>query len=169
MKSFFITIPILFFSFSFSQNKTDKLKAISILESLSYEEVYLMGFKYINTMKINYNEDSNKIEIIQKSFNPRSFSTHSLINIFYLDDLNLETLKDQTFEVNNGLFSPGVIVHAKGKIIENIEVNEDKNDLTKNYKKTEYSDVLAIYPGMKSLPKEHAAKFVKNVIILLQE
>jgi uncharacterized FlgJ-related protein len=66
-KIFFIYFILIFFT-SYSQVTSEKLKAISIIESLSYEETnYMDGSKIITTYKINYDGNTRKVEIIWKS------------------------------------------------------------------------------------------------------
>lgn len=65
-KIFFIYFVLIFFT-SYSQVTSEKLKAISIIESLSYEETMFMTTKIINSCKINYDDNTKKVEIILKS------------------------------------------------------------------------------------------------------
>ena len=165
-KIFFIYFILIFFT-SYSQVTSEKLKAISIIESLSYEETMFAGSKIISTCKINYDDNTRKVEIIWKS----NFLTKgSLIikTIFYIDDLDFSSLEENLTQMEKtNLFLPTIRIKAKGKLIRNDEINEDENNSLLNSSKTEYGEYLAIYPGMKALPREHAERFIANVKILL--
>lgn len=164
-KIFFIYFILIFFT-SYSQVTSEKLKAISIIESLSYEETMFAGTKIINTCKINYDDNTKKVEIILKSlFSSGNSTIHKFT--FYIDDLDLNTIEENLTDIENGLFLPTIRVKAKGKLIRHDLINEDKYNVLENSSKTEYGEYLAIYPGMKALPKEHAERFNANVKILL--
>lgn len=164
-KILFIYFILIFFT-SYSQVTSEKLKAISIIESLSYEETMFMGAKVINTYKINYEDSTRKVEIIWKSLFPDESSTiHK--HTFYIDDLELSTIEEYLTHIEkSGLFSPTIRVKAKGKLIRD-DVIEDKNNVLGYSSKTEYSEYIAIYPGLKELPRLHAERFNANVKILL--
>jgi hypothetical protein len=165
-KILFISLIFLFFP-SYSQTKSEKLKAISIIESLSYEEKMFMGAKVIDTYKINYDDNTRRVEIIMKSqFSNEWASIHKFI--FFIDDLELNTIEENlTDSEKSGLFSPTIRVKAKGKLIRHDVINEDKYNVLGNSSKTEYSEYIAIYPGLKVLPRLHAERFNANVKILL--
>ena len=165
-KILFIYFILIFFT-SYSQVTSEKLKAISIIESLSYEETMFMGAKVINTYKINYEDSTRKVEIIWKSLFPDESSIiHK--DTFYIDDLDLNTIEENLTDTEkSGLFSPTIRVKAKGKLIRHDVINEDKNNVLENSSKTEYSEYIAIFPGMKVLPRLHAERFNTNVKILL--
>lgn len=165
-KIFLISLMLLFFT-SFSQSKSEKLKAISIIESLSYEETIFMGLKIINSCKVNYDDDTKKVEFILKSLYPDGNS--SIIKyIFYIDDLDLNTLEENIIETEKyGLFINSIRVKAKGKLIRQDVIEENKINPLENSSKTKYGEYIAIFPGMKALPREHAERFNLNVKILL--
>lgn len=165
-KLFFIYFILIFFT-SYSQVTSEKLKAISIIESLSYEETMFAGTKIINTCKINYDGDTRKVEIIFKSLFPDGSST-TVKDIFYLDDLDLYSLEEILLKMEaSDLYLSGIRVKAKGKLIRHDVINEDKNNVLGNSSKTEYSEYIAIFPGMKALPRLHAERFNTNVKVLL--
>jgi hypothetical protein len=165
-KILFIYFILIFFT-SYSQVTSEKLKAISIIESLSYEETMFMGAKVINTYKINYEDSTRKVEIIWKSLFPDESSTiHK--HTFYIDDLDLNTIEENLTDTEkSGLFLPSIRVKAKGKLIRHDVIKEDKNKVLGNSSKTEYGEYIPIFPGMKALPRLHAERYNANVKILL--
>lgn len=165
-KILFIYFILIFFT-SYSQVTSEKLKAISIIESLSYEEAYFMGSKIITTYKINYDDNTRKVEIIWKDqFSNGKASIHKLI--FFIDDLDFDTLEEVLSKMEKSdLYFSGIRVKAKGKLIRHDEIDEDKYNVLGNSTKTEYKEILSIFPGMKTLPREHAERFNANVKILL--
>ena len=165
-KIFFIYFILIFFT-SYSQVTSEKLKAISIIESLSYEETMFMTTKIINSCKINYDDNTKKVEIILKSlFSDGNSTIHKFT--FYIDDLDLNTIEENLTDTEkSGLFLPTIRVKAKGKLIRHDVINEDKNNVLGNSSTTKYSEYIAIFPGMKALPRLHAERFNTNVKILL--
>lgn len=148
-----------------SQTKEQKLKAISIIESLSYEEVFL-GEKLVASVKINYDDNTKKIEIIETLTDNVNINNIKK-TIFYIDDLELSSLSVDMWKMNSGLFAPIVRVNGKGSVIEEINIEENKRKFPYPTSETKYLEKLAIFPGTKNLPKELAQKYIENVKVLL--
>jgi hypothetical protein len=140
-----------------SQTKERKLKAISIIESLRYEEIFLEE-TFIASVKINFDEQTKRIEIINTYENPLKLKNITK-TIFLLEDLDLSTLSIDIREITPGLFSPLITVNAKGSVIKQIIINKKK--YFSQVSETNYLKVLEIFPGTKILPKELAENILK--------
>ena len=129
-----------------------------------YNEYYL-GVKHYEKTEITYNEIDNRIEINTFAF----FGEGKNIKVktsFYIDDLDLNTMKYDLFEHEDGLLSVLVYINAKGESIELHMVDTNKSEFPTPVSTTEYRDKLR-FSTSKALPKPLAEKFVENIKIML--
>ncbi len=161
----FLALNLFFVGFIFGQTKAEREKAISIVENLFYEEFYL-GVKCYNKIEVTYHEPDKRIEINETAFFGKNQHIKTKTS-FYLDDVDLSSMKYDLFEAKPDLFFVTVQLDAKGKSIEvnSVDTNKDKFPLPVSDLK--YLDKFRLSPAGKSLPKRLAEKFIENVRILL--
>lgn len=164
-KLLFLILFTFFIHFSYSQNNPEKEKSIAIIENALYHEFYLIDKCYHKTT-IKYLDVENRIEIDNISYFGDDKNTKRKTS-FYLEDLDLNTMKYDLYESEPGLFFVVIHVDAKEKSIEinSVEINKDKFPVPVS--EINYLDKFKISPIGKSLSKSQAERFIENVRILL--
>ncbi|MDP2686612.1 MAG: hypothetical protein Q8O62_05290 [Aequorivita sp.] len=162
----FFSLSLIFIGISFGQTKTERERAISIVETLFYEEFYL-GVKCYNKIEIEYHEIDNRIEINETGFFGKDKYIETKTS-FYLDDIDLTTMKYDLLESDKSdLYFVIVQLDAKDKSIEENSVNTNKAEFPYPTSDSRYLDKLNLSPTGKALPKRLAEKFVENIKIFL--
>jgi hypothetical protein len=161
----FLALNVFFIGLTFGQTKAEREKAISIVENLFYDEFYL-GVKCYNKIDITYYETDERIEINEIAFLGKD--KHIKIKTsFYLDDVDLSSMKYDLYEAEPDLYFVTVQLDAKGKSIEVYSVNTNKDKFPLPVSDSKYLDKFHLSPTGKSLPKRLALKFVENIRIML--
>lgn len=160
----FFIVAILFVSSGYSQSVDERQKAIATLESLTYEKIPFSDGGY-NKLVFEYFELDERMEITAILFmNSDRHIEHK--HVFYLEDLDLNSLTYNFIEWQPGSFLVEARINAKQNSIEKIvsETNLGQNPFPLD--ESEFLDVMRIVP-IKSLSKGLAEKFIKNVQIAL--
>ncbi len=161
----FVALNVCFIGLTFGQTKAEREKAISIVENLFYEEFYL-GVKCYNKIDITYHEMDERIEINEIAFFGKDQNIKTKTS-FYLDDVDLSSMKYDLYEAEPDLYFVTVQVDAKGKSIEVNSVDTNKDKFPVPVSDSKYVDQFHLSPTGKSLPKRLAEKFVENIGIML--
>lgn len=156
---------VLWMSIGYSQSLSEKKKAISIIEDLSYTEYYI-GTKHITSAKIYFEPETNKIEIIDIFYAGEERNTKTKRS-FYVEDIDLESMEYEVRKIEEDKCFVTVRFQAKGNVIEINSVDTNLSKFPYPTSKTQYTDELWFYPVGKVLSEYLAMKYVNNIQVLM--
>lgn len=165
MKNLFIfcLINLSFISNLNAQSKTEKQKAISIIENILYYEYYL-GTKCYEKTEIKYYDTEERIEIIQTNYFDENSNFKDKYS-FYVNDIDLTSMVYDLYEIEPGLYSVFIQIKAKPKSIEKNQVSIYKKDFPYPTSKNEYLDKIEI-SSSKTIPENLAIRLLDNLKVL---
>ncbi len=161
------TIYLFLFLFivGFKSDPGEVEKAITIIEDLTYEEFYLPHKCFYKT-KITITPDGDKIEKVDILYLGKENNT-TTTTTFYIEDIDLNSMKFDLVEVEEGLFYVNVQFDAFDNSITEKTLKTNLEKFPAPVSDIAYIKKLRFIPNSKALPKVLAMKYVENVKVLM--
>lgn len=162
---FLIFYLCLFSSNSFAQDLEEIMKAISIIESLSYEEYYV-GEKCYNQTKITYSEVNKLLIIEDENYVGKDFKIKRKYSVF-LNDIDLNSMIVDYQEISTGKYAIKILIRTKDNTIEEYVVETDNSKSPYPKSTSDYTNKLYFSANSKLLSKPLIEKYIQNIQVLL--